>query len=420
MNSNCYHYCGNYQTNGYSYCAQNNYPQYNYQNTPQYCLMGYPSPVVCQKGDKGDMGIQGQQGTQGIQGIQGIPGPVGPAGPKGEPGDPATQVIANVDYLEIPVGTQGTINVLANDIIPAGVASVIISAPPNPNTEGTVAFVGDPTNGEIIFTPAPDFTGTATFGYQVTDNNGITVSAIVKVNVDTSYSAEPRLLFIDSSNQVNILDPLTGTFAPIITLARTATEIASNRDDAILYYANAGDNNIYIHDYVLGTESILLNYNTELGFTGTVASLGFDQVRDFLYVGFQSGSQILKIAVNPYDRYGTGTQTYTASIISLGVSGFVEEITVEPETGYLIASVRSNGTTILYKIDPVTATILASQDTGVFSAHTSFANDNNVYVDLGGDPSTIHLVNKSTLAIGPALSNFLASLSDFAEPLYNM
>ncbi|XWV25993.1 hypothetical protein QJ857_gp1087 [Tupanvirus soda lake] len=412
MSNKCYHSCRSYQTNGHNYCVHNNYPQYVYPNIPpQFCLMNCPDTNICQKGDKGDMGIQG------LPGPQGIPGPIGP---KGEPGDPATQVIANVDYLEIPVGTEGTINVLANDIIPAGVASVIISAPPNPNTEGTVAFVGDPTNGEIIFTPAPGFTGTATFGYQVTDNNGITVSAIVKINVDTSYSAEPRLLFIGSSNEVNIMDPLTGTFAPIVTLARSATELASNRDDAILYYANAGDNNIYIHDYILGTETVLLNYNTDLGFVGTVASMGFDQVRDFLYVGFQSGSQILKIAVNPYDRYGTGTQTYTASIIPLGVTGFVEEITVEPETGYIIASVRSGNTTILYKIDPITATILASQDTGVFSAHASFANDNNIYVDLGGNPSTIHLVNKSTLAIGPALSNFLAPLTDFAEPLYNM
>ena len=68
--------------------------------------------------------------------------------------------------------------VLANDTDPDGDSlTVSIAVPP---TQGT-AFV-DPMTSEIVYTPAPSFSGSDTFRYRITDTFGAAASAFVTVN----------------------------------------------------------------------------------------------------------------------------------------------------------------------------------------------------------------------------------------------
>src|SRR5436189_91618 len=69
-----------------------------------------------------------------------------------------------------------TIQALANDSDVDGDALIITSVSP---TNGTASIAG--TN--VLFTPAANFNGTATIGYNISDGNGGTASALITVTV---------------------------------------------------------------------------------------------------------------------------------------------------------------------------------------------------------------------------------------------
>uniref|UniRef100_UPI003A8EEBBE tandem-95 repeat protein n=1 Tax=Ferrimonas sp. TaxID=2080861 RepID=UPI003A8EEBBE len=69
---------------------------------------------------------------------------------------------------------------LSNDSDPEGDAIKIISVEATDDTQGTVSL---DSNGNILFTPAEDFHGTATFRYTIEDEHGATDTAIATVIV---------------------------------------------------------------------------------------------------------------------------------------------------------------------------------------------------------------------------------------------
>ena len=325
----------------------------------------------------------------------------------------------------MPVATENTINLIANDESTNPIDSVDITvAPPDPSTEGSVSFSGPPINGDVTFTPAPRFLTSALYGYGIT-SSGLSASSVVKVNVDKTYSQTPAVLYINASAQVNYLNTSTLVTSPSVTLSQQATELASNRGDALLYFSNAfgAPDSIFVYDFITTLEFILLS-KSSIGFTNTSEAMGFDNARYFLYVGFQTGSSIGKIAVNPYDRYNNpGTQGYSASLISLTdggspLSGFVSEITVEESTGFLFVTMRPVTNMFIYKINPITGVVLNSIDTGVTSAHISFANDGQLYA-IFNTTGQLHQVNTTTLAISPAIGA-APQVTDMSELLFNM
>ncbi|XZG68752.1 retention module-containing protein [Chitinibacteraceae bacterium HSL-7] len=84
------------------------------------------------------------------------------------------------DALTTPEDTPLNIapaTLLANDVDIDGDTLTIIAVD-NP-THGTVQLV----NGQIIFTPDPDYNGPASFTYTITDGNGATDTATVNINV---------------------------------------------------------------------------------------------------------------------------------------------------------------------------------------------------------------------------------------------
>jgi uncharacterized repeat protein (TIGR01451 family) len=84
--------------------------------------------------------------------------------------------VAVNDSASTPKNVTVTIPVLANDSDPDGDALTIVSVSP---TNGTANIVG--TN--VVFTPATNFTGTATIGYTISDGFGGTNSALVTISV---------------------------------------------------------------------------------------------------------------------------------------------------------------------------------------------------------------------------------------------
>ena len=85
--------------------------------------------------------------------------------------------IANPDGYTVFQNSTNTFSPLTNDVVrtPGGTLSIVSITP----TNGTANISG--TN--IIFTPTPGFTGTATIGYTITDGIGGTNSTVITINV---------------------------------------------------------------------------------------------------------------------------------------------------------------------------------------------------------------------------------------------
>ena len=86
--------------------------------------------------------------------------------------------IAENDTATTDEDTPVTIDVLANDSDPDSDPLTIIAASV-PAAQGDVDVVGN----QLVFTPAENFTGTATISYTVSDGNGLTDTATVAVEV---------------------------------------------------------------------------------------------------------------------------------------------------------------------------------------------------------------------------------------------
>ena len=79
--------------------------------------------------------------------------------------------------------TSVTIPVLADDTAPAGSTLVLTGNHSDPDY-GTVTI--DTSNGTVTYTPEAGHTGTYTFSYEATDNNGFTGTALVTIDVKSA------------------------------------------------------------------------------------------------------------------------------------------------------------------------------------------------------------------------------------------
>ena len=104
---------------------------------------------------------------------------------------PPGTVTAAPDSASTPSATPVSINVRANDSTTAGnLLAPVIENPPAAN-EGTASVNPD---GTITFTPAPGFTGVATFTYRVCNDANPSVCSTAQVDVNvTDISAVPTL-----------------------------------------------------------------------------------------------------------------------------------------------------------------------------------------------------------------------------------
>jgi hypothetical protein len=95
--------------------------------------------------------------------------------------------IANNDTTTTNGNEPITLNILSNDSEPDGSITGIDLNPNTPEIENVVTtqqgtFSVDP-SGNLTFTPASDFTGTATLPYTIFDNSGETDTANISIVV---------------------------------------------------------------------------------------------------------------------------------------------------------------------------------------------------------------------------------------------
>ncbi|PQJ76294.1 Ig-like domain-containing protein, partial [Polaribacter glomeratus] len=88
---------------------------------------------------------------------------------------------ANIDSFTADVDTALSLDVLANDLIPAG--GVTISLPLS--VTSAQGFAISVVNNEVLYTPSNGYNGSDTFSYSITDVNTVTSTAVVTIMVGT-------------------------------------------------------------------------------------------------------------------------------------------------------------------------------------------------------------------------------------------
>ena len=102
---------------------------------------------------------------------------------------PPSELMANNDQAFTAFNTPVTINVLSNDDLPNGAASVTIAITMTP-ANGSVTITGT----DLTYTPAQDFCGQDQFVYELTADDGMTSSAEVYVDVACPTSFPQRTI----------------------------------------------------------------------------------------------------------------------------------------------------------------------------------------------------------------------------------
>ena len=117
--------------------------------------------------------------------------------------------IANPDSYAVIENTTNTLSPLINDLVetPGGSLTIIGVNP----TNGTTTISG--TN--VIFVPTPDFTGTATVGYIITDNVGGTNASLMTITVTNIPPVANPDHFAITENTTNVFRPLANDSAQI-------------------------------------------------------------------------------------------------------------------------------------------------------------------------------------------------------------
>jgi len=148
--------------------------------------------------------------------------------------DPPTGV---ADTVQAYKNTKAVFDVLANDLSdPDPAETLTITAVGTPSNGGTVAIV----NGKIEYTPAPNFVGTETFTYTVTDAGGLSDTVTVTVNVAEFVPSHISGYVYVDSNGNGVKDPgeaplagvtitLQGTPSGGTTVTKTAVTDANGR-----------------------------------------------------------------------------------------------------------------------------------------------------------------------------------------------
>lgn len=350
--------------------------------------------VIGPRGDTGTTGATGA-GTQGFEGASGETGVIGLSGATG------LTILTNLDLTTggitgaiigfDNVGVTGNVNVLDNDITNGSIVSVSISAPPNPKYEGSASVTGS--TGTVIFTPAPRLLNGARYGYNV--DVGLTGSNLVVTNVNLNYvSSFPSILYTNGTTTINKMDLITGISTPFLTLGSFApNEIATNTNDALLYLSRGST--IIVYDLILNISWTLITSVATLGIQNIIA-LEYDNKRNIFWIlPGNIATSWAKLAMYPYDRYNKpGVQDYTLTNVTFNVpvTSNVGDAVVESETGYIYV-VSISPTSILYKLNPYTGTILAQKS--IPSSYPVRGTNNEIYILRANNP-IYKLVNTAT------------------------
>ena len=143
-------------------------------------------------------------------------------------------VLQEVSFTVGEDSTATSIDVLA-DAVDADGDTLTVQSLGTPSAGGTARIE----NNQVTYTPAPEFSGTETFTYTVTDNEGAVVSANVTVTVTPKPNVPPTVenasITVDQDSSAALVDVLAGASdvdGDTLTLASVGTP--SNGGSALI------------------------------------------------------------------------------------------------------------------------------------------------------------------------------------------
>ena len=171
--------------------------------------------------------------------------------------------------------TANAIDVLANDTV-VGVGPLTITSVTNPTSQGGTVTIS---NGQLLYTPAPDFTGTDTFSYTTQDQSGNASGALVTVEV-TNVNDDPNAIddfeSVLQNSSANVLDLLTNDLTdpdPAFTDNLTITSVGTPSGGGSVVIAQDGQSVIYTPQAgFLGSETFTYTISDGNGGTDTATA----------------------------------------------------------------------------------------------------------------------------------------------------
>ncbi|MDX9741302.1 MAG: Ig-like domain-containing protein [Gammaproteobacteria bacterium] len=222
--------------------------------------------------------------------------------------------ITGDDTWTVLAGSSGNVlDVLANDSDPNGDA-ITINGTSLPNAGGALDAIIPGSTTELVYTPAPGFTGSETFTYNIIDGRGGQSSATVIVSViDTTVPNTPPLALADSlrvavGSADNVLDVLANDIDPDAGADLTISAVSAGSEGGTI--TNEGDGLLYTPPApgFAGTETFTYTVSDSRGAeaTATVSVLVSTAnavpvaADDFYRAGLNSVS-VLEVLANDFD-----------------------------------------------------------------------------------------------------------------------
>ena len=300
-----------------------------------------------------------------------------------------SDIVAVDDEVTVAEDSPGvTIDALANDIVnnPEG-ASPVLESFTDP-TSGTLTRNEDDT---FTYTPDPDFFGSDSFTYTISNGEGAT--NVGTVSIEVTPVNDPPVLSVPGSQQVDEDVTLAFNGANLISIADADGDISVDVTLAVSNGTLAAQNGAAV---VSGSGSSNLSISGAVSaVNASLASLTYDGNLDF------SGSDTLSVAVDDGGNVGGGALTDSATIdITINPINDAPEITgaVDQTAVFFIETLEfsaANGNALVVDdVDASTISVSISLDQGGVlmlgsTQDLQVSGDGTDALDISGSPAAI-------------------------------